>query len=366
MDNPEVYNDVLSLIWAMYYIEQSKSFETHKGYESHLNMYIKYCLHYGLVPFPYHKTRKLVYSAFRARHVSISTVKKDNTVLEYYNAKYGYPKDTTDNEMYHKMMEGIKKCYGAYDRDPRIPILWEDLAKMKKYFDLSKYDSLVIYTSFVVASQACLRVEELYPNTVHVSAHSIERSSIRTLFGRNFTIKFNDDDTVAYIILTLRATKNDKRKKPIPIAMGFGKWPVAPVQLMLQYLKKRMELSEKLPRLTFSPTAPLFQLYNGQVLTQQVARKSLKYAAKKLGMPVDRVTLYGFRYGTATSLARRNVDPSVIKTVGRWHTDAYKCYVKMDPRDIVDLMRLYQKMPIVNKSIEFTHEGNIGFEHIPQ
>ena len=361
-----MYNDVLSLWWALYYIEQSKSFETHKGYESHLNMYIKWCLHYNMVPFPYHKVRKLQYTSFRARHVSINTVKKDNTVLEYYNNKYGYPSDKDDDALYNKMMEGIKKCYGAYDRDPRVPILWEDLAQMQKYFDLKRYDSLVIYTSFVVASQACLRVEELYPNTIHVNANSHDRSSIRALFGRNFTIKYNDDGSIAYIVLTLRATKNDKRKKPIPIAMGYGKWPVAPIQLMLKYLTLRMKLSKKQPRLRFTATAPLFQLYDGTILTQSVARKAVKYAAKKIGMPVDNVTLYGFRYGTATSLARRNVDPSIIKTVGRWHTDAYKSYVKMDPNMIVNLMKLYQTMPIVNNSIEFTHEGNIGFEHIPQ
>ena len=271
-------------------------------------------------------------------------------MLEYYNDKYGYPNDNTSNEIYDKMMDGIKKCYGAYDRDPRIPILWEDLAKMQKHFDLKSYDSLVIYTSFVVASQACLRVEELYPNTIHVNANSRDRQSIRALFGRNFTIEFNDDGTIAYVTLTLRATKNDKRKKPIPIALGHGKWPVAPIPLMVKYLQLRMKLSKQIPRLEFTPTAPLFQLFDGTILTQSVARKAVKFAAKKIGMQTDKVTLYSFRYGTATSLARRNVDPDIIKTVGRWHTDAYKSYVKMEPKMVVDLMKMYQTLPIVNNS----------------
>ena len=83
-------------------------------------------------------------------------------------------------------------------------------------------------------------------------------------------------------------------------------------------------------------------------------------------MPVQNVTLYSLRYGTATSLARRNVDKDVIKTVGRWHSDAYKTYIRMKPQSVVNLMQLYQKMPVVNNNIEFTHENEVGFEHIPQ
>ena len=85
-----------------------------------------------------------------------------------------------------------------------------------------------------------------------------------------------------------------------------------------------------------------------------------------MGLPEKNVTLYSLRYGTATSLARRNVDPSIIKAVGRWHSDAYKTYIKMKPQSMVNLMQLYQRMPIVNENVEFTHEDEAGFEHIPQ
>ena len=363
--SPIANKDVMSTFWAIYYIQQSKAYETHKGYESHWNMYLKWCIHYEIVPLPYDKVKKLMYSAHRARFVALSTVKKDNTVIEYYNKKYGYPTDN-DNAMYKQLIEGVKKCYGAYDRDPRVPILWEDLIKMAEYFDLNSYNQLVIYTSYVVASQACLRVEEMYPATAAVQANNQDRASIRALFGRNFQYKFDDSGSIDYALLTLRATKNDKRRKPIPIALGHGKWPLAPIALMAKYLALKLQLSKTNKKIQVSPTAPLFQLYDGSILTQKVALKQLRFVAGKIGMPVKQVTLYSLRYGTATSLARRNVDPSIIKTVGRWHSDAYKIYVKMKPKSVVNLMRLYQQMPVVNENIEFTHEEETGFEHIPQ
>ena len=364
----EVYNDVLTLWWVMYYIEQSKSYETHKGYESHWNMYLKYCAHFNLNPLPYHYIRKMMYSAFRARYNKISTVKKDNTAIEYYNRKYGYPENKQDDDqMYKKMMEGIAKCYGAYDKDPRIPIVWEYFDELVKHFDLNLYDSLVIYLSFVITSQACLRVGEIYPNTTKVHADSLDTNSFRTLWCRNFEVVFaNDNKTIDYIIITLRATKNDKKKKPVKCPLGKGKWPLSPVLLFMRYLRLRESMSKQLPYLKFRPKAPLFQLANGNVLTKHVALKQLRYAAGKMGLPVDKVTLYGFRYGTATSLARRNIDTPIIKTVGRWHSDAYKSYIKMEPKMLVNLMQLYQHMPIVNGNVEFTHENEAGFEHIPE
>ena len=124
-ENPEVYKDPATLLWAIYYIEQSRLYETNKGYESPWNMYLKYCLYYGYEPLPYTAVRKMIYSAFRARHVKLSTVLKDNTVIEHYNNKYGFPKPSSEyDKMYKQMIEGIRKCYGAFDEDPRIPILW--------------------------------------------------------------------------------------------------------------------------------------------------------------------------------------------------------------------------------------------------
>ena len=365
---PEVYNDVLTLWWAMYYLEQSKSFETHKGYESHWNMYLKYCVQYNLNPLPYHYIRKIMYTSFRARYNKLSTVKKDNTVIEYYNRKYGYPENKQeDNTMYSKILQGIAKCYGAYDKDPRIPIVWEYFKDIVTYFDLNKYNQLVIYLSFVVTSQACLRQGEVYPSTTKVHADSLDTASFRTLWCRNFEVIFADDkQTIDYIVITLRATKNDKKKKHVKCPLGKGKWPLAPVLLFLRYMRLRKQLSKQYPYLTWRPKAPLFQLLNGDVLTQHVALKQLRYVAGKMKLPIQRVTLYGFRYGTATSLARRNVDTPYIKTMGRWHSDAFRSYIKMDPKMLVNLMQTYQHMPIIDKSIEFAHQNEVGFEHIPE
>ena len=367
INSPIAGKDIMSLLWAIYYMEQSKSYETHKGYESHWNMYLKWCFHYKIVPLPYDKIKKLLYSAHRARFVQLSTVRKDNTAIEYYHNKYGYPDDPNKKDgMYKQLIEGIQKCYGAFDRDPRVPILWEDLERMYYHFDLTIYNQLVYFTSYVISSQACLRVEELYPTTTDVSVHKQDRASIRALFCRNLDVKFKEDGSIAYMLLTLRATKNDKRKKPIHIALGHGKWPLAPVPLMMKYLQRRLELSKIFPQITFNAHAPLFQMYDGTILTQRAALQQLRYVAGKVGLPVKNITLYSLRYGTATSLARRNVDHDIIKAVGRWHTDAYKSYVKMKPGSLVNLMKLYQQMPIVNENIEFTHEGQTGFEHIPQ
>ena len=352
----------------MYYIEQSKSTETHKGYESHWNMYLKYCIHFHYIPLPFTYIRMLMYAAFRARFVSLKTVKKDITAIKHFNNKYGYPAmDTQGDDMFEKMVEGIKKCYGSQDRDPRIPIVWEHFDEIVKSFDLTSYDQLVVFLSLVVTSQACLRVGEVYPMTTNVHADRLDTPSFRTLWCRNFSIIWNaNGKSIDYVVITLRATKNDKKKKPVPIPLGKGKWPLAPIDLFVLYMRKREQLSRTKPYLKWQPKAPLFQLSDGSVLTQQKALKHLRYATNKMGLPNDKVTLYGLRYGTATSLARRNVDPTIIKTMGRWHSDAYQVYIKMDPKMIVHLMQSYQKMPIVNGNVEFTHATEASFQHIPQ
>ena len=84
---------------------------------------------------------------------------------------------------------------------------------------------------------------------------------------------------------------------------------------------------------------PLFVFEDGWALSRQALVDHVKAALRASGIPADRYSGHSFRIGAATSAAAAGIEDSTIRTLGRWRSDAYTRYIRMDPRDLASFLR---------------------------
>ena len=74
---------------------------------------------------------------------------------------------------------------------------------------------------------------------------------------------------------------------------------------------------------------PLFLLQSGSPLTRALLVDNLQKALRQAGLNHKDYNGHSFRIGAATSAAQRGLEDSLIQTLGRWRSDAYKIYIKL-------------------------------------
>ena len=73
---------------------------------------------------------------------------------------------------------------------------------------------------------------------------------------------------------------------------------------------------------------PLFRFSDSSPLTKDRFIKQVRLAPSTLGFDPTSYAGHRLRIGAATTAAERGVEDSIIKTLGRWTSDAFQAYVK--------------------------------------
>ena len=121
--------------------------------------------------------------------------------------------------------------------------------------------------------------------------------------------------------VTIKQSKTDPFRKGIELFLGKTATDLCPVKAMLNYLLVRAE-----------GTGPLFKFQDGRYLTRQRLVDHVRAALQEAGLDQSKYCGHSFRIGAATTAAKRGMEDSMIKTLGRWKSLAYLEYIKI-PRD---------------------------------
>ena len=65
----------------------------------------------------------------------------------------------------------------------------------------------------------------------------------------------------------------------------------------------------------------------------------LQSALRLAGLPYAAFTGHSFRIGAATIAAQNGIEDSIIQTLGRWKSAAYKLYIRIPPEELVAISR---------------------------
>ena len=104
----------------------------------------------------------ILYAAYRrsVHNVLVDTIRSDVSAILFWNIKQGYSFRTKDMLVLQKCYAGMLRTGGASSKDSRLPATISFLRQCKRFFDMSNYDHVVMFTSFVVAVFGMLRVGE--------------------------------------------------------------------------------------------------------------------------------------------------------------------------------------------------------------
>ena len=105
--------------------------------------------------------------------------------------------------------------------------------------------------------------------------------------------------------------------------MGTGKQVLCPVRALVQYLHLRG-----------AAPGPLFLHADGTPLSRHWLASSISSIFSSAGVP-GCFSDHSFRIGAATSAASRGIPDHLIKTLGRWSSDAYQLYIRTPVNTIV-------------------------------
>ena len=121
----------------------------------------------------------------------------------------------------------------------------------------------------------------------------------------------------------LLASKTDPFRRGATITIGVSSGPCCPVSLLARYLDATRR-SSNLPADT-----PLFKFTSGTPLTRAVFTQHIQRALTETGFAnSSRFMSHSFRIGVTTTAAEVGVPAGLIKTMGRWSSDAHQQYIQ--------------------------------------
>ena len=130
--------------------------------------------------------------------------------------------------------------------------------------------------------------------------------------------------------LCLKQSKTDQLRKGVTIVLGrTNKSPLCPVSALLSYLVVR----------GLAP-GPLFTWDNGKFLTRAHFVEEVKKVLQLVGADASDFNGHSFRIGAASTAAANGMEDSLIKTLGRWESDAYQRYIKIPWQELANYTRM--------------------------
>ena len=218
------------------------------------------------------------------------------------------------------VLSGIKRVQARQAPPPlkRLPITIEILRLLKAAWLLSDSQpsahrvmlwaaSCTGFFGFLRAGEFTTPSDSSYDPEVHLSLADLALDS-----HTNPTI----------ISLKIKQSKTDPFRIGVNVFLGATQSDVCPVQAMIQYLAVR------------SPEpGPLF--ITGTVpLTRTLLVKELQAALQSRGIPPSRYNGHSFRIGAATTAAACGLEDSLIQTLGRWKSAAYRTYIRIPRQEL--------------------------------
>jgi len=287
------------------YLNANIAEKTAKIYRQKHNAYKKFCKQ--LLLLRYSQKSISMYASHLADFNTYSYIIQCITAIKYYMKRVRKPR-----KMLHlkQVLAGIKRCISNHPvRPTRLPITPQKLTIIKRRLRRiihNRHDRRLLWCACLFAYFGFLRVSE-YTNP-KTWTHMKES---RTLTWSRVTIKKN------HIFIVLKKSKTDQTQHGTTVTIATNNTPSCPIKAYNKYIKVRGEHN-----------GPFFQFKNRSFLTPQRFNKVIKKALPAEAQGV--YTSHSFRIGAASTAAAQNYPNYIIQQLGRWTSDAYMRYIKIN------------------------------------
>ena len=233
---------------------------------------------------------------------------KSSTIQTYLSAisnrhKLENLSDPTATYLVTKTLQGIKNSE-PNDTQRRLPITKTILQRIIlsiPFCTSNIYTQTMLRALFLLTYHACLRVGE--------AVHSNQQA-------HTLTIDHLTETHNSYQI-TFTSYKHSGTETPIFLLQPQADTMYCPVLALRQYLLARGQ-----------QPGPIFVDAAKTPITRDKFAHYLKLCLQLAGLSPNNYTTHSLRIGRATQLAMEGVSETIIKTTGRWKSNAYTKYIR--------------------------------------
>ena len=223
------------------------------------------------------------------------------------------------------VLSGVKRAEahaGILPR-PRLPITLDILLKLKTVWLAHPVhpDNIMLWAAactgffgFLRAGEFTVPSPKAYDPEVHLSLADVAIDS---------------HESPSLVRLRIKQSKTDPFRLGVDVFLGTTGSDVCPVKALIEYISVRS-----------SCQSLLFIATNGDPLTRSMLVSRLQAALREVGVQHSNYNGHSFRIGAATTAAQRGLEDSLIQTLGRWKSAAYKLYIKLPRTQLASVSRV--------------------------
>ena len=212
------------------------------------------------------------------------------------------------------VLKGMR-CSAPRGRRVRLPITSEILEAIQTRWSVRpvSFDRIMLWAAFSLAFFAFLRAGEF-------------TCPYLASFNKPVMLAVGDvavDSHTQPSYVRLKRSKNDPFGQGVTLYVGWSHKNLCAVSAVLAYLAIR------------SPApGPFFIFEDGGVQSRQWLVTELSTALQEIGLDPSPYKGHSFHIGAATAAAKAGLSDSLIQTLGRWKSSAFKLYVRTSKEQI--------------------------------
>ena len=245
----------------------------------------------------HHSSIKIYLSAIRSLHID-----------------QGFPDPLVNCLQLQRLLRGIKRHQGS-SLPQRQPVTADLMRIIQRTLDAHSSEHIMLWGACCLGFFGFLRAGEFTVNcvfdpSIHLTVQDLQVDAEVHPFSLRVRIK---------------SYKTDPFRQGCFIFLGRGQAPLCPISAILTYLHQRGPSS-----------GPLFIDTHGQPLTRSRLSSFIQSVLQGAGIP-GHFSGHSFRIGAATTAAQCGIPDHLIKTMGRWSSDAYQLYVRTPVESILEV-----------------------------
>ena len=127
--------------------------------------------------------------------------------------------------------------------------------------------------------------------------------------------------------IAIKGSKTNQLRQGVNIVVGRTSSHICPVKSVVAYIASRR----------FDP-GPLFCHRDGSPLTREQLVSNLRATLAAAGVDYRNFSGHSFRIGAASTAAAKGVAHSTIQTLGRWKSESFKRYIRMQKSELASIL----------------------------
>jgi hypothetical protein len=285
--------------------------------------YLAFCQQASTTPLPVTEQKLVNFVAFAVNHgLKHQTIKCYLSAIRHLQIECGGGDPRVDSmPLLVLALRGTKREQAGIGTRTHLPITPVILEKLRRIWnqDPANPDHVMLWAACCVGFFDFLRSGEMTAPEVgefdpqqHLTVKDISPDSI---------------ENPTTISVRIKQSKTDPFRQGVSIFLNRTYLPLCPVAALLAYLVVRG-----------NEDGPLF-LLKGQPLTRPQLVSELRKSLSLAGLEPEKYAGHSFRIGAATTAAACGVPVDVIKTLGRWKSQAYQLYVRIPDTQLAEISK---------------------------